>query len=133
LNGSGRAPSALDAAALRAAGHTVMPTDAAASVTVPGAVDAFCTLAQDYGHKGLAAALAPAIKYAENGVPVAPRVAADWAEAAHNLQRETSTHRQAKRRTKARSFATRNRQKSCDVLRRTVAAHFMKARWRKTW
>ncbi|MEL7116372.1 MAG: gamma-glutamyltransferase family protein, partial [Pseudomonadota bacterium] len=86
LNGSGRAPAGLDAADLRAAGHDTMPTNSVHAVTVPGAIDAFCTLAQDYGLLGLDATLAPAIRYAEEGVPVAPRVAVDWAEAQEDLQ-----------------------------------------------
>ena len=61
LNGSGRAPAALDAEALRAEGHAAMPTESAAAVTVPGAVDAFARLAADWGRLGLAASLAPAI------------------------------------------------------------------------
>jgi len=86
LNGSGRAPSALDAANLRAKGETVMPLHSADAVTVPGAIDAFCALSNDHGALGLDAALAPAIHYAENGVPVAPRVATDWAEVSGCLQ-----------------------------------------------
>lgn len=85
LNGSGRSPSALDAAALRAAGHAVVPPDTAAAVTLPGAVDAFVRLSADWGRLGLAASLAPAIAYAEAGVPVAPRTARDWARAADRL------------------------------------------------
>lgn len=79
LNGSGRAPAGLTGASLRAAGHKVVPLNEPAAVTIPGAVDAFCTLAGDYGLLGLEAVLAPSIRYAEEGVPVAPRVALDWA------------------------------------------------------
>ncbi|KAF0676546.1 gamma-glutamyltransferase family protein [Profundibacterium mesophilum] len=79
LNGSGRGPAALDPDALRTQGHTVMPLREAASVTVPGAVDAFCRLSEDWGRMGLASALAPAVHYARAGVPVAPRTAFDWA------------------------------------------------------
>ncbi len=86
LNGSGRAPEGLDAEALRAAGHAAMPTDEAAAVTVPGAVDAFCRLSADWGRLGLGPVLAPAIRYAETGVPVAPRTAFDWALAAGRLR-----------------------------------------------
>ena len=85
LNGSGRAPAALDAEALRAAGHRSIPTEAAAAVTVPGAVDAFARLAADWGRLGLAASLAPAIAYAETGVPVAPRTARDWRQSEPRL------------------------------------------------
>lgn len=86
LNGSGPAPAALNPMQLRAAGYKAMPTNAAVSVTIPGAVDALARLSADWGRRGLAACLAPAIEYAETGVPVAPRVAYDWAQAADLLQ-----------------------------------------------
>jgi gamma-glutamyltranspeptidase/glutathione hydrolase len=85
LNGSGRAPKGLNAEALRARGLTVMPTRGVESVTVPGAMDAFCRLSQDWGRLGLSQVLAPAIRYAREGVPVAPKVAIDWAEDAGRL------------------------------------------------
>jgi gamma-glutamyltranspeptidase/glutathione hydrolase len=77
LNGSGRAPAALDPDALRRAGLSRMPESGATSVTVPGAVDAFCRLLEDWGRLGRDRVLAPAIRYAEEGIPVAPRVAFD--------------------------------------------------------
>ena len=79
LNGSGRAPAALDAAEMRARGLTAVPEGGPEAVTVPGAVDAFCRLADAHGSWGLDRVLAPAIRYAEEGIPVAPRVAFDWA------------------------------------------------------
>lgn len=86
LNGSGRAPRGLDAGALRARGLDRIPDQGVEAVTVPGAVDAFCRLSADWGRAGLAACLAPAIRYAEEGVPVAPRTARDWARAADTLK-----------------------------------------------
>ncbi|PKP79386.1 MAG: gamma-glutamyltransferase, partial [Alphaproteobacteria bacterium HGW-Alphaproteobacteria-2] len=86
LNGSGRAPAALSAAAMRAKGWASVNPGSAESVTVPGAVDAFCRLSADWGRMGLDALLAPAIRYAEDGVPVAPRVAFDWAIAEGRLR-----------------------------------------------
>ncbi|WP_299044667.1 gamma-glutamyltransferase family protein [uncultured Tateyamaria sp.] len=80
LNGSGRAPAALNASDLRDAGETTVPTYSAHAVTIPGAIDAFCTLSDRVGRLGLDRLLAPAIEYAERGVPVAPRVAFDWAK-----------------------------------------------------
>lgn len=85
LNGSGRAPAALDVEAIRDRGHDVMPTHTVDAVTIPGAVDAFCRLSEDWGRAGLAASLAPAIFYAREGVPVSPRVAFDWAACADSL------------------------------------------------
>ncbi len=84
LNASGRAPAGLNPDNLRVT-HKTMPQSDAASVTVPGAVDGFCRLHDDYGSMDLARILAPAIHYSEAGVPVAPRVAFDWAGALDNL------------------------------------------------
>ena len=80
LNGSGRSPVGLSADALRAAGHEKMPIHGIETVTLPGAIDAFCRLHADHGRMELDRILAPAIACAEDGVPVAPRVAFDWAD-----------------------------------------------------
>ena len=58
---------------------TSIPDDSPHAVTVPGAVDAWCRLAADYGSKGLDEILAPAIRAAENGFVIPPRSALDWA------------------------------------------------------
>ena len=86
LNGSGRAPQSATAAELRATGATKMPVDQVHAVTIPGAIDAFCHLSAEVGALGLDAVLAPAIRYAEAGVPVAPRVAFDWGNDMGRLQ-----------------------------------------------
>ncbi|NSX53386.1 gamma-glutamyltransferase family protein [Parasulfitobacter algicola] len=86
LNGSGRAPQALNADDLRAKGLTTMPLNQPEAVTIPGAIDAFCRLSKDWGTLDLAQVFAPAIHYAEAGVPVAPRVAFDWAIAQDALK-----------------------------------------------
>lgn len=85
LNGSGRAPAGLSAADLRHRGLAAIGTESVESVTVPGAVDALCRLSADWGRAGLGASLAPAIHYADAGVPVAARVAFDWPEAEDRL------------------------------------------------
>ena len=86
LNGSGRAPLAANAAALRDAGHSTIPLRSVDTVTIPGAIDGFCTLAKDFGTLPLKDSLAPAIHYARAGVPVAPKVAFDWAQNTQALQ-----------------------------------------------
>jgi gamma-glutamyltranspeptidase / glutathione hydrolase len=78
LNGSGRSPAGLDAAAMRASGLAAVPVRGIEAVTLPGAVDAFCRLHEAHGRLPLSRVLAPAIAYAEEGIPVAPRVAVDW-------------------------------------------------------
>ncbi|MGJ8626993.1 MAG: gamma-glutamyltransferase family protein [Sulfitobacter sp.] len=86
VNGSGRAPAAIDAATLRQRGDATVPLRSADAVTIPTAIDAFCHLSETVGKMGLDAILQPAIHYAEHGVPVAPRVAFDWANDAGTLQ-----------------------------------------------
>lgn len=92
LNGSGRAPSAANAHALRDQGHNTVPLTSAHAVTIPGAIDAFCHLAETEGRLGLDTLLQPSIHYAEAGVPVAPRVAMDWAKDAESLQGAARKH-----------------------------------------
>ncbi|MRU14785.1 gamma-glutamyltransferase family protein [Roseovarius sp. A21] len=92
LNGSGRAPAAAKAADLRAKGHEAVPLNGPEAVTIPGAIDAFCRLSEDHGKLGLDALLAPSIHYAEDGIPVAPRVAFDWPVAGKALQGHGVTH-----------------------------------------
>ncbi|MCB2135948.1 MAG: gamma-glutamyltransferase family protein [Rhodobacteraceae bacterium] len=88
LNGSGHAPAGMDGARLRARGLTSVPTESAHAVTIPGAIDAFCRLSADWGRRELAETLAPAIRYAEEGIPVAPRVSYDWARNVGRLSGE---------------------------------------------
>ncbi len=92
LNGSGRAPAGADPEALRARGLSAVPIDAPDAVTIPGAIDAFCHLSETHGRLGLDSLLAPTIRYAEEGVPVAPRVALDWPEDFQCLQGHGLTH-----------------------------------------
>ena len=85
-NGSGRAPAAANTATLREQGLQTIPEESPHAVTIPGAIDAFCHLAETEGKLGLDAILSPAIHYADAGVPVAPRVAFDWANDQGHLQ-----------------------------------------------
>ena len=92
LNGSGRAPAALDAAILRKQGEKTIPLNSAHGVTVPGAVDAFARLVATRGTLDLADVLAPAIRHAETGVPVHHRTALDWAAFGGRLTGHGRTH-----------------------------------------
>ena len=49
------------------------------AITVPGAIEAWEAILKAHGRFGLDRALQPAIRHAEDGFPVAPRVAYDWA------------------------------------------------------
>ncbi len=78
LNGSGRAPAGATADWFVEHGATIVQPTSPHAVTVPGCVDAWCRLNQDYGSRPLEALLAPAVKAAEEGFRITPRVAADW-------------------------------------------------------
>ncbi|MBY4893971.1 gamma-glutamyltransferase family protein [Rhodobacteraceae bacterium N5(2021)] len=91
LNASGRAPAGLNADAIRA-NHQKMPLYDISAITVPGAVDGFCRLHGDHGHLPLQDVLVPAISYAEAGIPIAPRVALDYAESSGVLQGAARRH-----------------------------------------
>ena len=92
LNGSGRAPAAASADALRAKGLSAVPLHGPEAVTIPGAVDAFCHLCETEGRLGLDRVLEPAIRYADEGVPIAPRVAFDLVENAKILNADAQRH-----------------------------------------
>lgn len=80
FNGSGRSPAAATLDWYRERGFEAIPESGPHAVTIPGAIDAWCRLLNDHGRKGIDAALAPAIRYAEQGYVVHDRVAFDWAE-----------------------------------------------------
>jgi len=90
FNGSGRAPAAATPRWYRERGFAAIPTYGPHSVTIPGAIDAWCRLLGDHGRKGIDAALAPAIRYAEQGYVVHDRVAFDWAASAARLQEDAA-------------------------------------------
>jgi gamma-glutamyltranspeptidase/glutathione hydrolase len=81
FNGSGWSPAAISADVLRDQGRSEIELDSPHSVTVPGAVDAWCQLMDGFGTLGLEQALAPAIEAAQNGFRVTGRVARDWRKA----------------------------------------------------
>jgi gamma-glutamyltranspeptidase/glutathione hydrolase len=85
-NGSGRAGAAVSAEKLRAKGIThKIPATSPHAITVPGAIEAWEAVLTAHGRFGLDRALQPAIRYAQDGFPVAPRVAYDWAGVVEKL------------------------------------------------
>lgn len=78
LNGSGHAPGKLTADHLLDRGIDRIGLESPHSVTVPGAIDAWCRLLDDHGTMGIDRVLQRAIHYAENGFAVTPRVSVDW-------------------------------------------------------
>jgi gamma-glutamyltranspeptidase/glutathione hydrolase len=79
LNGSGRAPQALTLERLRREGFgEELPPYHPYTVTVPGACAAWCDLIEVFGQLNMQKVLAPAIRLADEGFPVAPIVAHAW-------------------------------------------------------
>jgi gamma-glutamyltranspeptidase/glutathione hydrolase len=89
LNGSGRAPAAATVQKLKSLGlQDEIPKTSAHAVTVPGAISAWTKLHADHGSLPLERLFARAIDYAENGYPITPRVAFDWADDAALLAQD---------------------------------------------
>lgn len=89
LNGSGRSPRALSLERLQREGlGQALPPYHAYAVTVPGAAAAWCDLTARFGRLDLAMTLAPAIRLAEAGFPVAPLTAYHWQLAAQRQLKE---------------------------------------------
>jgi len=85
LNGSGRAPAALTLDRLRKDGLSAeLPPFHAHTVTVPGACAGWFDLIERHGSLSMAEVLAPAIRLARDGFPVAPITAHAWQRGAQN-------------------------------------------------
>lgn len=88
LNGSGRAPAALTLERIKKDGLADNLKSEIANpfhpytITVPGACSAWCDLVDRFGNMPIAAVLAPAIRLAEEGFPVASNTAYFWARGA---------------------------------------------------
>src|SRR5689334_21226695 len=83
LNASGRAPKALNLDYLAKRDMKEIPYTGMEPITVPGAFDGWVTLIERYGTMKLADLLQPAIVYADNGVPLEEKIAADWTAGVH--------------------------------------------------
>jgi len=92
VNGSGRAPAGLTIEELaRRGARDEVPRHSALSVTVPGTAAGWSDTVERHGTLALSGALAPAIRIAEEGHPVAPLVAWFWERGAERL-RTASPH-----------------------------------------
>ncbi len=77
-NGSGRSPKALTLAEFQRSGLKEIPATGPLPVSVPGAVDGWFALHERFGRRTMAQNLAPAIRYARDGHPVAETIAYYW-------------------------------------------------------
>ena len=92
LNGSGRAPEAATIDWYEKAGIAAIENTSAHAVTVPGALSAWETLLKAHGRKDLDELLQPAIRFAADGWPVAPKLAWDWKRLEAKLRKNGADH-----------------------------------------
>lgn len=93
LNASGWSPKGLTPEFLKSKGITKMPAFGIDSVTVPGVVDGWSKLLDRFGKLNLQQDLAPAIRYAREGFPVAEWDALYWSDATRFLTQNRETAR----------------------------------------
>ena len=90
LNGSGRAPRAASIDWFESHQIRAIDNTSAHAVSVPGAIDAWETLLNAHGTKGLDELLQPAIRMAAEGWPVHSKVSRDWAASEGKLRKNGS-------------------------------------------
>src|SRR5215213_6569210 len=93
LNGAGRAGSKATPAFFASRSLKDVPTSGILSVSVPGAPQAWADALQRFGTIPLSKALEPGIRYAEQGFPVTPRLAADFRESSRKLDADPELKR----------------------------------------
>lgn len=91
LNSSGRAGSGATADDIRDAGHGEIPYRSRWSITVPGCVDGWEALTEQFGSLPLATTLAPAIGIAREGFPVSLELADSLARLTDLISGEASS------------------------------------------
>ena len=92
LNGSGRSARSATMDRYHDLGYTSMPTFGIHSVTVPGCVSGWGEASARFGRLGLAASLAPAISYAEEGFAVGPGLHNALASVSARVETHRSWH-----------------------------------------
>ncbi len=86
-NGSGRSPQALTLAYFQQQGITDIPPHGQLPVSVPGAVDGWFALHGRFGKLSMQDVLAPTIRYAREGHPVAQTIAYYWDRSVQRLSK----------------------------------------------
>jgi len=126
-NGSGRSGAAARVETLLAQGIKAIGPDSIHAVTVPGAVEAWDAILRQHGRLGLDRALAPAIRFAEEGAPIGQRVAFDWDLAVDRLKRDPGAARHFLRNGRAPVAGDRMKNPALATVLRAIAASGPKA------
>jgi gamma-glutamyltranspeptidase/glutathione hydrolase len=126
LNGSGRAPAGATGEWYRARFKTV-PLTGVHSITAPGAIRAWEALLERFGTLGFDRLFADAIRYAEEGFAIHPRVARDWALYAAELAEDEGASRHCLIGGRAPAVGTRHRSPALAATLRKIATGGAKA------
>lgn len=86
LNASGRSGSMMTQDALRSRGREQVPLFGVEPITTPGALSGWAALLETHGTISLAQALEPTIALADEGFPVTPIIAEQWAAEVERLR-----------------------------------------------
>ena len=121
LNGSGRTAAGADPDWYRAEGFRAMPESGPHPITVPGAVKAWETLGRRLGTMPFEALFADAIRLAEEGFAVSPRVAWDWERSVALLAGDEGARRHYLIDGRAPVVGERMRQKALGATLRRIA------------
>ncbi|GAC1349641.1 MAG: gamma-glutamyltransferase [Ktedonobacteraceae bacterium] len=92
LNGSGRSAQMATIERYHELGHTTMPVFGIHTVTVPGCASGWDAAMQRFGRLGLAAVLAPAMAYAEEGFAIGPALHAALTSGSTRAEYHRSWH-----------------------------------------
>lgn len=121
INGSGRTPAGATLAWYQEQGFTAIPEDGAHGVVVPGSIAAWCQLVEDHGRKDIGQILAPAIRFAEDGYVITPRVSWDWERLVPRLTADEVARELLLVNGKAPALGSRHRQPKLGATLRRIA------------
>ena len=127
LNGSGRAAAGVDPEWYRAHGFNEIPESGPHAVTVPGAIKAWETLLARCGTLPFESLFADAIRLAEDGFAVHPRVGWDWARHEQALRADLGGQLHYLVDGKAPAIGARQRQPALAKTLRAIARDGSKA------
>jgi len=86
INGSGWSPAGFTLEHLQERNVSVIGTESIESVTIPGAIDAWCAIMEAHGTLGIDAVLQPAIRFAEEGFAVGEVTQRQWSRRVDGLR-----------------------------------------------
>ena len=123
FNGSGRTPAALTRHWFVERGMKEVERHSPGAVTIPGAIDAWTRLHADHGRLPFDQVLAPAIRFAEEGYAISPRVHRDWSLEENLLSRDATAARTFLPRGRAPRIGEVHRQPELAATLRLIARH----------